>query len=114
MHEAVIRGASCDVVKTLVLHKSCDPNIVNKAGMTPLECSIASGKLDYIEVLISSGKCSHEHNNIIVIGTLVVHRPQLLTAFLKCPDFSINERDTNGETALHKACRMGNWNISMH
>ena len=111
LHEAVIRGASCDVVKALVLHKSCDPNIINKAGMTPLQCAISSGQLDYVEILISSGKCSHEHKSIS--DTLVLHRivdsnkPYLFSALLKCPDCSINEKDSNGETALHKACRDG-------
>ena len=111
LHEAVIRRASSSVVKALVLHKSCDPNVVNKAGTTPLQGAITSGNLDYVEAIISSGKCSHEHK--IMSCTHVLHRvvdsnkPQLLSALLKYPDndCSINEKDDNGETVLHKACR---------
>ena len=108
LHEAVIREASCNVVKALVLHKSCDPNIVNMTGMTPLQCAIASGQLDYVEILISSGKCSHEHKTIC--GThrdVDSNKLQLFSALFQCPDLSINKKDHNGETALHKACRSG-------
>ena len=117
LHEAVIKRMSCDIVKALVLHKSCDPNIVNMAGMTLLQCAIASGELDYVEILISSDKCSLEHNNIIVKSishNLLLHRvvdskkAQLLSALLKFQRCSINDKDSDGETVLHKACKSGN------
>ena len=102
----MIRGASCDVVKALVLHKSCAPNLVNMAIMTPLQCAIASESVDAVEVLIFSDKYSQDHIVKSISGTLLLHRVvltnklQLLQTLLKYESCAINEIDCNDEESL--------------
>ena len=106
LHEAVIRGASCDVVNALVLHKSCAPNIVNKAKITPLQCAITSESVDAVEVLISSDKYSQDHIVKSINGTHILHRVvltnklQLLQTLLKYESSAIYKIDCNGEASL--------------
>ena len=81
LHEAVMRQVPVNVVEALTLHKSCNPSIANNAGKTPLQISIASGELDYAEVLITSEKCSCEDIVKATEGTLLLHRAVLSNRF---------------------------------
>ena len=110
LHEAVMRQVPVDVVEGLTLHKSCNPNIANNAGMTPLQIAADFEELNYAEVIITSGKCSHEDIVKATEGTLLLHkallsnRPKLffrLSKFLEC---NMNETNSAGNTVLHLAC----------
>ena len=111
LHEAVMRQAPVNVVDALTLHNSCNPSIANNAGMTPLKIWANFGKLDYAEVLITSGKCSHEDIVRATEDALLLHRALLskrLKLFLRLAsvyEYNINEINDAGETALHLACR---------
>ena len=113
LHEAVMGGTPVDVVKSLTLHKNCNPNKPNHEGMTPLQISVDLGKIHYAEVLITSGKCSHEDIVKTTEGTLILHQAvsshniEFLTA-LRNAGVNMNMSNSNGETALHIACREGN------
>ena len=110
LHEAVKRQVPVDVVEGLTLHKSCNPNIANNAGMTPLQISADFEELNYAEVIITSGKCSHEdivkatEDTLLLHKALLSNRPKLffrLSKFLEC---NMNETDSAGNTVLHLAC----------
>ena len=98
-----------EIVQVLMESDKIDPNINDNTNQTPFHSAIASGKLNIVEALISSGKCSYYHKNIS--DTFSFHRvadsntPHLFSTLLKCPDCNINEKNDNGETVLHKACR---------
>ena len=111
LHEAVMRQVPVDVVEGLTLHKSCNPNITNNAGMTPLQISADFEELNYAEVIITSGKYIHEDIVKATEGTLLLHkallsnRPKLffrLSKFLEC---NMNETNSAGNTVLHLACK---------
>ena len=101
------------IVQVLMESDETDPSINDNAGQTPLQCAIASGKLNVVGALISSGKCRQEYN---IINSTLLHKvvesnkPQLLSALLKYldNDCNINEKNDKCETALHEACRGGN------
>ena len=111
LHEAVIENASVGVVKELLHHNSCDPYLLNENGMTPLQCATTSGKFDFIEAFLCSGKYSDDHILKSINDTLLLHKVvssnklkpfQTLLTYKGC---HINETDQNGKTALHIACR---------
>ena len=106
LHEAVMTKVPIDVVEALTLHKSCNPSIANNKGTTPLQIS----ECDYAQVLIISKKCSHEdivkaskgeHLHQTVLSK---HIKQFL-ALLCTPKCNVNATNSEGETALHIACR---------
>ena len=111
LHEAIMRGTPVGIVETLTLHKSYNPNKPNHEGMTPLQLSVDSGKMDYVEVLVTSGKCSHEDIVKATEGTQLLHqavssnRPKLVSRLTSIQECNINETTSTGETALHVACR---------
>ena len=112
LHEAVIRKVPINVVEGLVLHKSCNPSTENSTGMTPLQISSDIEKLDYANVLITSGKCSLEDILKVTEGTPLLHkavspyRPKLIATLLNVKEFHVNRTNSAGETALHVACNM--------
>ena len=111
LHEAIMRLAAVTVVKPLTLHKTCSPSIVNNIGMTPLQVSLASGNLDYAEVMITCGKCSHEDVVKAIKGRLLLHqavlsnRPNLLLSLMETQECDISKTNFSGETVLHLACK---------
>ena len=111
LHEAIMRQTPIDVVEALTLHKSCNPNKPNRKGMTPLQLSVRSGKIHYVEVLVTSGKCSHEDIVKATEGTLLLHqavssnRPKLVSRLIAVQECNVNDTNFAGETALHIACR---------
>ena len=111
LHEAITGGTPVDIVDALTLHKSYNPNKPNNEGMTPLQLSVDSGKMDYVEVLVTSGKCSHEDIVKATEGTQLLHqavssnRPKLVLRLTSIQEYNINETTSTGETALHVACR---------
>ena len=117
LHEAVMGGTPVDVVKSLTLHKNCNPNKPNHEGMTPLQISVDLCKIHYAEVLITSGKCSHEDIVKTTEGTPILHQAvsshniEFLTA-LRNAGVNMNMSNSNGETALHIACREGNIEVT--
>ena len=112
LHEAVIRKVPINVVEGLVLHKSCNPSTENSTGMTPLQISGDIEKLNYANVLITSGKCSLEDILKVTEGTPLLHkavspyRPKLIATLLNVKEFHVNRTNSAGETALHVACNM--------
>ena len=112
LHEAVKRQVSVDVVKALTLHKSCNPSIANNEGMTPLQISVTSHKLDYTDILIASGKCSHDDIINTTEVTLLLHqavasnRLKLVVRLMDIQDYNMHRTNPAGETALHVACKM--------
>ena len=112
LHEAVTREVPVDVVEALTLHKSCNPSIANNEGMTPLQISVTSCKLDYAEVLLTNGKCSHEDVMKTTEGTLLLHhavasnRLKLVVRLMDIQDYNMHRTNPAGETALHVACKM--------
>ena len=117
LHEAVMGETPVDVLKALILCKTCNPNIINNAKMTPLKISVNSEKIHYIEVLVMSGKCSHEDIVKTTEGTLILHQAvsshniEFLTA-LRNAGVNMNMSNSDGETALHIACREGNIEVT--
>ena len=110
LHEAITGGTPVGIVEALTLHKSYNPNKPNNEGMTPLQLSVDSGKMDYVEVLVTSGKCSHEDIVKATEGTQLLHqavssnRPKLVSRLTSIQEYNINETTSTGETALHVAC----------
>ena len=118
LHTAVVRQVPVDVVETLTLHKSCNPSIANNEGMTPLQISVTSGRLDYAEVLITSGKCYHKDIVKATEGTLLLHqamlsnRHKLFLELIAMQECKMNVTNSSGETAFHTACRT-NYNTAI-
>ena len=111
LHEAVMRQAPACVVEALTHHNSCNPNIVNNVGMTPLQTSGHIEDVDSAEVLITSGKCSHQDIVMVSESTLLLHqavlsnRPKLALGIINVQECDINKTSSVGETALHVACK---------
>ena len=111
LHEAVMRQVPVDVVAALTLHNSCNPSIANNTGMTPLQISGDTEELNYAEVLITSGKCSHEDIVKATEGTLLLHQAVLSNIFIlfsilmEVLECNVNITNSAGDTALHVACR---------
>ena len=111
LHEAVRRQVPVDVVEALTLHKSCNPSIANNEGMTPLQISVTSHKLDYTDILIASGKCSHDDIMKTTEVTLLLHqavasnRLNLVVRLMDIQDYNMHRTNPAGETALHVACK---------
>ena len=111
LHDSVNENAPVSVVEALLHHNSCDPYLLNENGMTPLQCATTSGKFDFIEAFLCSGKYSDDHILKSINDTLLLHKVvssnklKLLQTLLTYKNICINETDNNGETALHMACR---------
>ena len=81
--------------------------------MTPLKVSVNSRKIHHIEVLVMSGKCSHEDivkasESILLLHEAVSsHNTEFLTTLINA-GVNINMSNSNRETTLHIACRVGN------
>ena len=115
LHEAVVREASCDVVKALVLHKSCNLLIKNGEGKTPLQLAIFfESKLILMEAFLASGKVElryiqdtiKETDVEIFNGALLHNHPFLVKKWTEV-GCSVNAANSNGETPLHIVCREG-------
>ena len=112
LHKAVLRQTPVDIVEALTLHRTCNPSIINQEGMTPLQISVDFGEMDDVEVLLTSGKCSHGNIVKATQGALLLHkavfsnRPRLLAKLLSFQEFNVNRTNSAGETALHVACKM--------
>ena len=126
LHLAVIGGCQDEIVKAFSKHKSCDPNLLNSRSMTPLHIAAASGKIEHVDILItssdrpifSSGCIRLNKKDVVetVNSTLLLHkvvisgRFELFSTVLhyhEC-DVDVNQRNPEGETVLHLACRKRN------
>ena len=126
LHLAVIGGCQDDIVKAFSKHKSCDPNLLNSRSMTPLHIAAAVGKIEHVDILItssdrsifSSGCIRLNKKDVIetVNSTLLLHkvvisgRSELFSTLLhyhEC-DVDVYQRNPEGETVLHLACRKRN------
>ena len=126
LHLAVIGGCQDDIVKAFSKHKSCDPNLLNSRSMTPLHIAAASGKIEHVDILItssdrsifSSGCIRLNKKDVIetVNSTLLLHKVAIsgrfelfftLLHYHEC-DVDVYQRNPEGETVLHLACRKRN------
>ena len=70
--------------------------------------------MHYVEVLVTSGKCSHEDIVKATEGALLLHqavssnRPKLVSRLIAVQECNVNDTNSAGETALHIACRTKN------
>ena len=99
------------------LHRESTDSLINNAKMTPLKISVIFGKIHYIEVLVMSGKCSHEdivkasESMLLLHQAVSSHNIEFLTA-LRNAGVNMNMSNSDGEMALHVACREGNIEVT--
>ena len=115
LHEAVKGETLVDVVEVLILHKGCSPSKPNHEGITPLQISAYSGKMHYVKVLVTSGKCSNEDMGTLLHEAVSLQLIELFLAMLyTCiPKFNVNVINNDGETLLHVACKLNYNNTIM-
>ena len=113
LHEAVMRESALDVVKAIALHEKCNPSITNNEGMTPLKIGRKFGKLDHIEILVTSAKCKSSDVADCMETMFLLHkaaswkRPEILQTFLAFKECNVNKTNPTKRTALHIACEDG-------
>ena len=106
LHEAVKGETPVDVVGALALHKGCNPSKPNHEGITPLQISVYSGQMHYVEVLVTSGKCSNEDMGTLLHEAVSSQLIEPFWAMLYIPKCNVNIINNDGETLLHVACKM--------
>ena len=115
LYEAVITWVPLSVVKALLMHSTCNPNTKNPmTQLTPLNCAVNSGRMDYVELLIFSGKCCEEDvvktmcNKAFmqnVFSQKYLRNCDLLKRFIESPRCrTLLNSAINGQTLLHNAC----------
>ena len=115
LHIAVMVKVPNNYIKELILHKSCNPSIINHDGMTSLQLAINTDHLSAVEVLLHCGKCSHEDIAKAMQGSpCLLHRvihADMMSLFMmitKINECNINEVNHDGLTPLHIACTVEN------
>ena len=113
LHVALVKQIPVNVVKSLVLHSSCNPSIANTEGMTPLKIAVDSQQMETATILITSKKCSREDivraskDASLLLYAVFSDNVELLTALIGA-GIDISQSNSKGETALHAACKEGN------
>ena len=114
LHMAVMGETSVDVVKVLTYHKHCNVMITNKEGMTPLRTAAKRSKKQYVEILLSSGKCGYGLSHGSTTDTssflhqaVLVDSIELLEILLEA-GYNSNVINSEGQNPLHIGCKVGN------
>ena len=115
IHEAILALTSVNVLEILLqLQENYSLSIPNYSGVTPLQMALNSNRLDYAEVLIVRGKCSHEDIAKAIQDLLhcAMHadRMPLFMMLIEMKECNINKVNHDGQTALHVACTKINVN----
>ena len=90
-------------VKPVRISASCDPNIVNSKGDTPLHIACWQGSIEIIDLLLGSEKINLYVTNLEGQMPFHVANHEAIKFLVKCGDYSLNEQDSEGNTVLHLA-----------
>ena len=102
-------------IKELTLHKSCNPNIINKQGYTPLHIATVNSQYDSIKTILNSTKCDPNIRDLQ--GNTALHLSiagmkecvKYILVLIQQPTCNLNIQNDNGDTALHIAA-CSEWN----
>ncbi|XP_065566286.1 uncharacterized protein LOC136031022 isoform X2 [Artemia franciscana] len=107
LHEASWRGYSQTV--NFLCKAGANPNIVNRAGFSPLHLACQNGHNQTTRYLVLSGAFPDQQNSYgdTALHTAARYGHAGVTRILLSGNANINVQNKNGDTALHIAAAMG-------
>ena len=112
LHIAISTESSSQLenVQCLLQSDRCDPNMINKSGCTPLHIVCCQGDIPLLEALLKSGAnilqtSNDSFENAPIHIACIYSRLDILKALLRHTNCDSNQRNAEGNTALHIVCR---------
>ena len=107
-----------EIAKHLITEKQCDLNVCNKNEYTPLGLACKTGSLAIVKLLTKEKRCNINegiHPLLIINTQRWIRTCSEVVSCLTCrPDCNINVQNSDGDTALHLACKNNDYVMVNH
>ena len=107
-----------EIAKHLITEKQCDLNVCDKNGYTPLGLACKTGSLALVKLLTNETRCNINEgiHPLLIISTHRWIRTYIeVVSCLTCKrDCNINVQNSDGDTALHLACKNNDYFMVKH